>query len=149
LSLQGVVSLSLLFHGGVGLVHVCSHARAPAKPYDPRVYDSGGVSYLSCARRSCIPYSGGGIRHGICGVLRARIQCAVPPISLLLLQFYGLELHHLTLSRILHLVAFVTLCEAYMGIEPHIIPWNYFLHAQLWQGSHTEDTLFCILDIYV
>jgi hypothetical protein len=37
----------------------------------------------------------------------------------LLLQFYGLELHHLTLSGILHIAAFVTLCEAYMEIEPH------------------------------
>jgi hypothetical protein len=29
-----------------------------------------------------------------------------------LLQFYSLELHHLTSLRILHMVAFVTLCEA-------------------------------------
>jgi hypothetical protein len=36
-----------------------------------------------------------------------------------LLQFYGLELHHLTPSRMFYMAAFVTLCEAYMGIEPH------------------------------
>jgi hypothetical protein len=36
-----------------------------------------------------------------------------------LLQFYGLELHHLTPSGILHVAAFMTLCEAYMGVEPH------------------------------
>jgi hypothetical protein len=36
-----------------------------------------------------------------------------------LLQFYGLELHHLIPSGILHMAAFVTLCEAYMRIEPH------------------------------
>jgi hypothetical protein len=36
-----------------------------------------------------------------------------------LLQCYILELHHLTPSGILHIVAFVTLCEAYMGIDPH------------------------------
>jgi hypothetical protein len=30
-----------------------------------------------------------------------------------------LELHHLTPSGILHIAAFVTLCEAFMGIEPH------------------------------
>jgi hypothetical protein len=29
-----------------------------------------------------------------------------------LLQFYGLELHHLTHSGILHITAFITLCEA-------------------------------------
>jgi hypothetical protein len=33
-----------------------------------------------------------------------------------MLQFDGLELHHLTPSVILHIVAFVTLCEAYMGM---------------------------------
>jgi hypothetical protein len=36
-----------------------------------------------------------------------------------LLQFYGFELHHLTPSRILHIAAFITLCGAYLGIEPH------------------------------
>jgi hypothetical protein len=47
----------------------------------------------------------------------------VPPHRFIrsLLQFYDLELHHLTPSGILHIVAFVTLCEAYMGIEPTLI----------------------------
>jgi hypothetical protein len=36
-----------------------------------------------------------------------------------LLQFYGLDPHHLTPSGILHMVTFVTLCEAYIGIETH------------------------------
>jgi hypothetical protein len=47
------------------------------------------------------------------------------------LQFYGLELHHLTPSGILHMVAFVILCESYMGIEPHFDMWNYFFRAGL------------------
>jgi hypothetical protein len=46
-----------------------------------------------------------------------------------LLHFYGLELHHLTPSGILHIAAFVILCEAYMGIEPHLNPWNYFFRV--------------------
>jgi hypothetical protein len=29
------------------------------------------------------------------------------------------------------MTAFVTLCEAYMGIEPHFNLWNYFFRAQL------------------
>jgi hypothetical protein len=29
-------------------------------------------------------------------------------------------------SVILHMAAFVTLCEAYMGIDPHFNLWNYF-----------------------
>jgi hypothetical protein len=47
------------------------------------------------------------------------------------LLFYGLELHHLTPLEILHMAAFMTLYEAYMGIEPHFNLWNYFFHAQL------------------
>jgi hypothetical protein len=56
----------------------------------------------------------------------------------LLLQFYGLELYHLTPSGMLHITTFVTLCEVYMGIEAHFDLWNYFFCAQLWQGSDAE-----------
>jgi hypothetical protein len=36
-----------------------------------------------------------------------------------LLQHYGLGLHNLTLSGMLHITTFVTLCESYMMIDPH------------------------------
>jgi hypothetical protein len=42
-----------------------------------------------------------------------------------LLWLYDLELHHLTPSGILHMAAFVTLCEANIGIEPHFHMWSY------------------------
>jgi hypothetical protein len=108
----GIVPSSLLFHGGVAMVCIGGHARAPAKPCESGVYDSDRVSYLSCARRSCILCSGGGYimvciafyERGF-GVSSHRFLCS-------LLQFYGLELHHLTPSGILHMAAFVTLCEA-------------------------------------
>jgi hypothetical protein len=29
------------------------------------------------------------------------------------------------------MAAFVTLCEAYMGIEPHFNLWKYYFHARL------------------
>jgi hypothetical protein len=54
---------------------------------------------------ACAPFH----KRGFC-VHSHRFLC-------LLRQFYGLELHHLTPSLILHIVAFVTLCEAYMQIE--------------------------------
>jgi hypothetical protein len=31
----------------------------------------------------------------------------------------------------LHMAAFVILCEAYMGIEPHLDLWNYNFCARL------------------
>jgi hypothetical protein len=37
-----------------------------------------------------------------------------------LLWCYGLELNHLTPSGVLHIVAFITLCEAYLGINPDL-----------------------------
>jgi hypothetical protein len=47
-----------------------------------------------------------------------------------LLWYYDLELHHLTLSGVLHIAAFITLCEAYLGIDPEFDLWNYFFSVQ-------------------
>jgi hypothetical protein len=44
LSLQGVIFLSILFHGKVEFAYVGGHARAPAKPHKSGVYDRGGAS---------------------------------------------------------------------------------------------------------
>jgi hypothetical protein len=66
-----------------------------------------------------------------------------------LLWSYGLELHHLAPSWILHMVAFITLCEAYIGIEPHFNLWSYFFRAQLRQGSDVETTAVGSVDILV
>jgi hypothetical protein len=66
-----------------------------------------------------------------------------------LLQFYGLEVHHLTPSGILHIVTFVTLCEAYMGIEPHFNLWSYFFYARLQHGLDAEMTALSCVDLLV
>jgi hypothetical protein len=34
---------------------------------------------------------------------------------------YGVQLHQLTPNSILHIACFVTLCESFLGIEPHWI----------------------------
>jgi hypothetical protein len=57
------------------------------------------------------------------GVSSHRFVCS-------LLHSYGFELHHLTPSGILHMVAFVTLCEAFIEIEPHLNLWSYFFQAR-------------------
>jgi hypothetical protein len=67
----------------------------------------------------------------------------------LLLQFYSLELHHLTPFGILHIAVFVTLCEAYMGIESHFNLWNYFFRVQLLSSSDTEATVWGCVDISI
>jgi hypothetical protein len=65
-----------------------------------------------------MPCFRGGIRLGVCGILRAGVWCAITPISPLFATVLGLELQCLTPLGILHMAAFVTLCDAYMGIEP-------------------------------
>jgi hypothetical protein len=47
------------------------------------------------------------------------------------------------------MAAFVTLCEAYMGIEPHFNLWNYFFHVQLQQGSGAEVAPLGSADIFI
>jgi hypothetical protein len=46
IELTGVASPYLLNYGGVVLDHVGGHARAPAKPRESGVHDSGGASDL-------------------------------------------------------------------------------------------------------
>jgi hypothetical protein len=68
---------------------------------------------------------------------------------LLLLQFYGLELHYLTHSGILHIAVFVTMCEVYMGIKPHFNLWNYFFRVQLQSGLDAEVAVWGCVDISI
>ena len=48
-----------------------------------------------------------------------------------LLNEWGLELQHLNLTGVLHIVGFVTICEAFLGMEPHVDPfqWIFTGHA--------------------
>jgi hypothetical protein len=41
-----------------------------------------------------------------------------------LLYVYGVQLHQLTPNFILHIAYFVTLCESFLGIEPHFLLWR-------------------------
>jgi hypothetical protein len=40
-----------------------------------------------------------------------------------LLFVYGVQLHQLIPNSILHIAYFVTLCESFLGIEPHFLLW--------------------------
>jgi hypothetical protein len=55
----------------------------------------------------------------------------------------------LTPLGILHIEAFVTLCEAYMEIEPHFDLWNYFFDVQLRPGLDAEVAMRCSADMSV
>jgi hypothetical protein len=42
-----------------------------------------------------------------------------------LLFVYGMQLHQLTPTSILHIACFITLCESFLGIEPHWVLWKF------------------------
>jgi hypothetical protein len=46
-------------------------------------------------------------------------------------------------------VTFLTLCKAYMGIEPHFNLWSHFFRARLLLGSVAEAAVLGGVDIYV
>jgi hypothetical protein len=41
-----------------------------------------------------------------------------------LLFVYGVQLHQLTPNSILHIACFITLCESFLGIDPHFLLWR-------------------------
>ena len=56
-----------------------------------------------------------------------------------LLHHYGLELQHLNPNNILHILAFVALCEGYLGIEPNFSLWKYFFAVSLYHKKDRQD----------
>jgi hypothetical protein len=58
-----------------------------------------------------------------------------------MLWYYDHELHHLTPSGVLHIVAFVTLCEAYLGIDPNFDLWSYFFRVRRLHDLEAELTI--------
>jgi hypothetical protein len=52
-----------------------------------------------------------------------------------LLFFYGIQLWQLTPNSILHLSIFVTLCEAFLGIDPHWGLWRKIFYVKRHNGN--------------
>jgi hypothetical protein len=47
-----------------------------------------------------------------------------------LLFVYGVQLHELTPNSILHIAYFITLCESFLGIEPHFLLWKFLFQLR-------------------
>jgi hypothetical protein len=43
---------------------------------------------------------------------------------------YGVQLHQLTPNSILHIACFFTLCESFLGIEPHFLLWKFLFRLR-------------------
>jgi hypothetical protein len=57
-----------------------------------------------------------------------------------LLFVYGVQLHQLTPNSILHIACFITLCESFLGIEPHFLLWKFlfWLHPSVTLSKKPE-----------
>jgi hypothetical protein len=55
-----------------------------------------------------------------------------------LLHYYDIELQHLNPNEIQHIMAFIELCEGYLGIEPHFDLWRYFFSVSLHKKVEIE-----------
>jgi hypothetical protein len=47
-----------------------------------------------------------------------------------LLFVYGVQLHQLTPNSVLHIACFITLCESFLGIEPHFLLWKFLFRLR-------------------
>jgi hypothetical protein len=47
-----------------------------------------------------------------------------------LLFIYGVQLHQLTPNSVLHIACFITLCESFLGIEPHFLLWKFLFRLR-------------------
>jgi hypothetical protein len=47
-----------------------------------------------------------------------------------LLFVYGVQLYQLTPNSILHITCFITLCESFLGIEPHFLLWKFLFRLR-------------------
>ncbi|XP_066356955.1 uncharacterized protein [Miscanthus floridulus] len=56
-----------------------------------------------------------------------------------LLHHYQIELQHLNPNGIQHIMAFIALCEGYLGIEPHFELWRYFFSISLQKNKKRDS----------
>jgi hypothetical protein len=47
-----------------------------------------------------------------------------------LLFVCGMQLHQRTPNSILHIACFITLCESFLGVEPHWVLWKFLFHLR-------------------
>ena len=60
-----------------------------------------------------------------------------------LLYAYGVQIHHFTPNAILHIACFITLCECFLGVNPHWGLWKriFFVKRQtVWKGGRSLAT---------
>ena len=80
---------------------------------------AGLTTYNAGEQAESIPNPSKGERVFFVPYLIRGLGFPIHPFLRGLLEFYGLQLHHLTPASILHIAGCVALCELFLGIEPH------------------------------
>ena len=79
-----------------------------------------------------------GVSQVISFVLFHLFRFGIPmhPFVGMFLRHFGLRLHDLMPHGVAHLVVFITLCECYLGIEPHFDLWRWIFRLYLNKDSN-------------
>jgi hypothetical protein len=85
---------------------------------DGLISDSDSVIFPSTER---IPKPKSGFRVMFLAFLLRGLSFPAHEFLRGLLYMYGVQLHQLTPNSLLHIACFITLCESFLGIEPHFI----------------------------
>jgi hypothetical protein len=94
------------------------YAGPSTKTCEAGVYDGGGAHDLPCARGPAFSALAEGYMVSFVAIYERGFGMPSHQFLRLLLCYYGLVLHHLTPSGVLHIASFMTLCKAYLGIDP-------------------------------
>jgi hypothetical protein len=77
------------------------------------------------ARTEVIPRPQPGFQVMFLAILLCSLSLPVHEFLRGFLFVYSVQLHQLTPNSILHIACFITLCEAFLGINPHWSLWKY------------------------
>jgi hypothetical protein len=78
----------------------------------------------------CIPKPPGGYRVMFLAFLLRGLSLLAHEFLRGLLFVYGVQLHQLTPNSILHISCFITLCESFLGIDPHWVLWKFLFRLR-------------------
>ena len=98
---------------------------------------AGLATYKGGKQAESVPNPSKGERVCFVPYLIRGLGFPIHPFLRGLLEFYGLQLHHLTHASILHIAGFVALCELFLGVKPHFALWKrlFCLVPRSYEGS--------------
>jgi hypothetical protein len=84
-----------------------------------------GVAPIVFPGIECIPKPLSGYRVMFLALLLRGISLPAQKFLRGLFFIYGVQLHQLTPNSILHIAYFITLCESFLGVDPHWTLWKF------------------------